>query len=159
MQIFTVSFFGHRQLDDPLSVEWELERNVRKLLEEKEYVEFLVGRDGEFDLLVASVIRRCRRKFRADNSSLIWILPYMTAEYREHEKQYLNYYDDVEISIRAFGKHFKSAIQMRNREMVDRSDLVIFYVTHMRGGAYQTMRYTIEKECRHINLYKRKENF
>ena len=36
--------------------------------------------------------------------------------------------------------------------MVDRSDLVVFYVEHNSGGAYQTMRYAQEKEKRIINL-------
>ena len=45
-----------------------------------EYIEFLVGRDGEFDQLVSSTIRRCKRTIRDDNSSLVLVLPYMTAE-------------------------------------------------------------------------------
>lgn len=154
MEIYTVSLFGHRQIDDPFSVERELEKIVRKLLAEKEYVEFLVGRDGEFDLLAASVIKRCRRVVREDNSALIWMLPYLTAEYRNHEEDYLNYYDDVEVSQNAAGAHFKSAMQIRNREMVDRSDLVIFCVEHQKGGAYLTMRYAEKQGVTFINISK-----
>ncbi|MBQ8909989.1 MAG: hypothetical protein IJY91_02990 [Oscillospiraceae bacterium] len=42
-----------------------MEKVVRNLLREKQYVEFLVGRDGDFDLLVASVIRQCKRECRS----------------------------------------------------------------------------------------------
>ena len=56
LTIFTVSFFGHRQIDDPFTIEDKLERLIRELLTTKEYVEFLIGRDGEFDQLVASTV-------------------------------------------------------------------------------------------------------
>lgn len=152
MEIYTVSLFGHRQLDDPFSIERKLETIVRNLLAEKEYVEFLVGRDGEFDLLAASVIKRCRKVVGEENSVLIWMLPYMTAEYRNHEEDYLNYYDDVEVSQNAAGAHPKGAMQIRNREMVDRSTLVIFCVERSSGGAYQTMKYAMKQEKDIINL-------
>ena len=48
--VFTVCFFGQRQIDDFRMVEQRIERLIDKLLNEHEYVEFLVGRDGEFDL-------------------------------------------------------------------------------------------------------------
>ena len=54
MCIYTISFFGHRVIEDPLLIEQRLETLIRKLLKEKEYVEFLVGRDGEFDQLPQS---------------------------------------------------------------------------------------------------------
>lgn len=152
MEIYTVSLFGHRQVDDPFAVDRKLEKIIRDLLAEKEYVEFLVGRDGEFDLLAASVIKRCRRAVGEENSALIWMLPYMTAEYRDHEEDYLNYYDDVEVSQNAAGAYPKGAIQIRNREMVDRSNLVIFCVERSSGGAYQTMKYAMKQEKDIINL-------
>ena len=79
---YTVSFFGHRVIEDPLRIEQRLEMLIRKLLKEKEYVEFLVGRDGEFDQIVSSTIRRCKREYRNDNSAFVWVLPYLTADLR-----------------------------------------------------------------------------
>ena len=73
MNLFAVSFFGHREVDDPFVIEQQLEAIVREPLHSKEYVEFLVGRDGEFDQLVSSTIRRCKRTIRDDNSSLVLV--------------------------------------------------------------------------------------
>lgn len=56
MNTFTVSFFGHRQIDNPFQVELQLEKIICSLLKRDEYIEFLVGRDGEFDQLVSSTI-------------------------------------------------------------------------------------------------------
>ena len=47
MNIYTVSFFGHRRIENALEIERRLEQLLQTLLRNKEYVEFLVGRDGE----------------------------------------------------------------------------------------------------------------
>ena len=152
MNIFTVSFFGHRMIDRLFPIEQQLEKLIRELLAEKEYVEFLVGRDGEFDQLVSSSVRRCKRAIRDDNSALVWVMPYETAEYRDNEDAFHNYYDEVEVCGASASGHFKGAHQKRNREMVDRSDLVVFFVERETGGAYQTMRYAEKNGKRYINL-------
>ena len=64
MNLFAVSFFGHREVDDPFLIERQLESIIRELLLTKEYIEFLVGRDGEFDQLVSSEIRRAKKEYR-----------------------------------------------------------------------------------------------
>lgn len=152
MNTFTVSFFGHRQLDNPFLIEEKLEKIIREYLATKEYVEFLVGRDGEFDQLVASTVRRCKRVVRDDNSALVLVLPYATAEYLNNEQSFLDYYDEIEICAESAEKHFKAAHQIRNRSMVDRSDLVVFSVDHNSGGAYQTLKYAKKANANIINL-------
>lgn len=140
LDIFTVSFFGHREVDHFREAEKQVDMLVYRLLEEKEYVDFLVGRNGDFDQIAASAVRRAK-EFYSGNTSLIWVMPYELAEYRENTKTYDQYYDEVEICSESDGTHPKAAYQIRNRSMVDRSDLVVFYVTHNHGGAYQTMQY------------------
>ena len=152
MNLYTVSFFGHRQIDNVFVIEQRLETMIRELLTTKEYVEFLIGRDGEFDQLVASTVRRCKRVIRDDNSSLVLILPYTTAEYQNNKQSFHEYYDEIEICAESAQRHFKSAHQIRNRSMVDRSDLVIFCVEHNSGGAYQTMQYAKKTNANIINL-------
>lgn len=152
MDQYTVSFFGHRKISNVFVIEHRLEAMIQELLISKEFVEFLVGRDGEFDQLVASVVRRTKRTIRNDNRALTLILPYSTAEYRNNEQSFLEYYDEIEICSESAEKHFKSAHQIRNRFMVDRSDLVVFCVDHNSGGAYQTMMYAKKVNASSINL-------
>lgn len=152
MNLYAVSFFGHRQIDNVFAIEQRLETLIRELLTTKDYVEFLVGRDGEFDQLVSSTVRRCKRAIRDDNSALVLVLPYATAEYRNNEQSFHEYYDEIEICAESAEKHFKSAHQTRNRSMVDRSDLVVFFVEHNSGGAYQTMQYAKKVNASIINL-------
>lgn len=151
LDIYTVAFFGHRYIDNPLKVEALLEEQIRKLINEKEYVDFLVGRNGEFDQCASSTVLRVRKNVRDDNSALVLVLPYATSEYLNNEESF-NEYTDVEISYAASVVHPKSAIQVRNREMVDRADLIICYVKENEGGAYSTIKYAKKQRKIIINL-------
>ena len=95
MDTYTVCFFGHREIDNPLEVEEQLYDIVLHLLESKEYVEFLVGRNGEFDQLVSSTVPRVKRNYRDDNSALMLVLPYLTAEYENNHQSFHEYYDEI----------------------------------------------------------------
>ena len=152
LEIYTVALFGHRYIENPYAVESMIEKLVKKLIAEKCYVDFLVGRNGEFDQCASSSILRVQKNIRDDNSSLVLILPYPTAEYLNNEKYFHEYYTDVEISQTASMAHPKSAIKIRNKEMVDRADLIICYVEHNNGGAYQTMKYALNCNKPVINL-------
>ena len=152
LRLYTASFFGHRIIEDFNRAEVKAEVLIRELILQKEYVEFLVGRGGDFDQIVSSAVKRLQRRIRDDNSSLVWVLPYPTAELRNHEESYRTYYDEIEICDAAENSHPKRAYQIRNRQMVDRSDLVVFYVEHNSGGAYQTMRYAQKQRKQIINL-------
>ena len=152
LDIFTVAFFGHRYIDNPLKVEELLEEQIRKLINEKEYVDFVVGRNGEFDQCVSSTVLRVRKNVRDDNSALVLVLPYVTAEYLNNEEYFHDYYTDIEISYSASMAHPKSAIQIRNREMVDRASLIICYIEENTGGAWQSVKYAIEQGKTVINL-------
>ena len=152
MEIFTVAFFGHRYIDNPFRIEERVEEHIYRLLAEKEYVDFLVGRDGEFDQFASSAVLRVRKRYRDDNSSLILVLPYARAEYLNNEESYHNYYSEVEISYEASKAHPKAAIQIRNREMVDRADLILCCIEREQGGAWQTIQYAIKQGKTVINL-------
>jgi hypothetical protein len=152
MNIYTVSFFGHREVEKPTEIEKHLDNLLYDLITQKEYVEFLIGRDGEFDLLASSAIRRAVKNYSSGNVSFILVLPYMRANYRDNEQNFLDYYDEVEICEESSSVHFKSAIQVRNRSMIDRSDLVVCWIQHKSGGAYKTIQYAEKQNRRIINL-------
>lgn len=149
LNIYTVSFFGHRSIERASEVENRLEKLLHDLITQKEYVEFLIGRDGEFDLLASAAIKRAVREHGYGNTHFTLVLPYMKAEYRDNEKEYLDYYDEVEVCAESAETHPKSAILVRNRNLVDRSDLVVCCIQHKSGGAYKTMQYA-EKQDKHI---------
>ena len=149
LEILTVSFFGHRIIQDFLKVESKVEDIVKDLIYSREYVDFLVGRNGDFDRIVSSSVIRIKRKVFAANSSHICVLPYKTVDI----EYLIRYYDEVEICEVSAGAFPRAAIEIRNKYMVDRSDIVICYVEKETGGAYRAMKYAKETGKRVINLY------
>lgn len=141
LDTFTCAFFGHRDFCAHYKCEKRLENILKELLYNNEYVEFLIGRNGEFDQFVSSTVLRVKRAYCDNNSSLVLILPYATAEYINNQDSFEKYYDEIEISYKASSAHYKAAMQVRNREMVDRADLIICYLERIDGGAYQTVKY------------------
>lgn len=152
MNVFTVSLFGHRQPEKPQIIEERLFRRVRELFEKHEFLEFLIGRNGDFDLLAASVIRRAAEAYGREKAVLVLVLPYPTAEWEIDGQALLNYYNEVEIYDQPSGRRFKAAIQARNRKMVDRSDLVVCYLEKESGGTFQTIRYAKKQGKNILNL-------
>ena len=154
MNIFTVTFFGHRYINNMFKLEAKLEPILKDLINQKEYVEFLVGRDGEFDQIVSSAIRKAKERYDYGNVSHILVLPYERADYRDNKDSFEDYYDEVQISSSAAAAHPKAAIGIRNRDMCDRADMVICYVEKEGGGAYNAMKYAESVGKKVINLYK-----
>ena len=155
MNIYTVSLFGHRSLLNPLSAEANLEREVYKILKSHSYVNFLIGRTGEFDLMAALTIRRVMKTYSRINGILTLVLPYQNSSVENHKDSFLNLYDEIEICRCSSDAYYKSAFQARNQNMVDRSDLVLCCIERQSGGAYKTIQYAQKQKCQIINLAQR----
>ena len=151
LNIYTVTFFGHRLLPDMFALEDKLTAILRELINSKDYVEFLVGRDGDFDQLAASTVKSVTCNYGNGNASLILVLPYERAEYRDNRESYEAYYDEVQICYESSQAHPKAAIEVRNKKIIDRSDLVICAVEHS-GGADKAMQYALRQGKEVINL-------
>ena len=149
MDVFTVSLFGHREIDDLRRLKGRLVPIIKELIQTKEYISFLVGRNGEFDEYVASLIKHTQKEVGKENNDLTLVLPYKVTDLEYYQK----YYDNVMIPESVCGAHPKSAITLRNRWMVEQADLVVAYVERDTGGAYTAMRYA--KKCNKdvVNLY------
>lgn len=150
---FTVSFFGHRYVDSFSEIEQKIEKILSELFQRNEMIGLLVGKDGDFDQIVSSSIRRAKKQYGDYYCSHVWVLPYPTAELRDNEDAFYEYYDSIEIASNITGNtHPKAAFQARNRMMVDRSDLVVFFVEHPKGGAYQTYQYALKQGKEIVNI-------
>ena len=152
LNIFTVSFFGHRDFSEHLRLEPVLEDLLKNIIREHEYIEFLVGRNGEFDSFVSSCIRKVKRDFCGSNSEHVCVLPYETSEFENNTKSFLQYYDRVECFEPICHTHFKALIRKRNYSMVSRSNLVICYINKKTSGAYNTVLFAQKNHVPVINL-------
>lgn len=154
MNVYTVSFFGHREIDNFEETEKRLTDIVHNIIKSNDYVKFLVGRNGEFDWLASAVISRVTHGYQ--NSYTVLVLPYMKASYRDHRQNFECCYNEVEICPESSSAHYKSAIQICNRSMIDRSDLVICCIQHNSGGAYKAVQYAVKQNKKIVNIAEQK---
>ena len=54
LDTYRVSFIGHREVENFRFIEEQVEDIVKELIQTKEFVEFYVGRNGEFDIMVGN---------------------------------------------------------------------------------------------------------
>ena len=155
MDIFTVSLFGHRDISDLRRLDKLLTPIIKELILEKPYVSFLIGRNGEFDEYSASIIKRAQKDYGKENNELTLVLPYKLANLEYYEK----YYDSITIPESIYKVHHKAAITLKNRWMIEQSDLVIVYVEGDSGGAYTAMKYAIKLKKTVINLFEYSDQF
>ena len=69
---------------------------------------------------------------------------------------YKEYYDNIIIPENLYNAHPKSVITLKNRWMIEQSNLVIVYVERNNGGAYTAMKYAKKLNKNVIQLYTNK---
>ena len=148
MDIFTVSLFGHREIEDLRGLEYKLAPIIKALIQTKAYVSFLIGRNGEFDEYAASIIKRAQRENGKENNEITLVLPYTVANIEYYEK----YYDNIIIPENVNGAYPKASIRLKNRWMVEQSNLVIAFVEREKGGAYEAVKYAKKLKKSIINI-------
>ena len=146
-EFLTVTLLGHRDLCEHLSVERQLYSLLSDLINSGYCIDILIGRNGEFDVFCASVIKRIQRELGKENISETLVLPYKLKDLEFYEK----YYDGVVI-LDTEKTYPKGRIELRNRFMIERSDLVICYVNREKGGACAALKYAKKLNKRIINL-------
>lgn len=149
MNICTVSFFGHRKIENISGVEEKLFSVISNIIENHDYVKFLSGREGEFDWLASSVVSRAAAGH--NNTHSVLVMPYMKAGYRDHKENYLCCYNEVEICKESAVAYPKAAIQIRNRIMIERSDIIVCCIQHTGGSAYRSVKYAEKLHRKIIN--------
>lgn len=151
----TYVFSGHREVHQP-GIEAQLDAEIEKLLQTDNEFLFLNGGMGQFDSMGAGAVRAAKRRHPEKHITLALVLPYMSNRLNTDKEYYRFYYDEIIIPEELDTTYYKSAIQLRNRWMVDRSDTVIAYVCRDFGGAMTTVRYAWKQGKSVINIAEKK---
>ena len=148
MQIYRIAFIGHREIHGHYRLEEEIEKIVKDKLYEKEYVEFYVGRNGDFDISAASAIKRTQKNVESHNNSLVLVQPYPMKNDEYCEKFYDEVYYPLDSNV-----HPKAAIMKRNKWMIENAQLLIAFVEEDRkGGALTTLKYAEKQGVEIVTL-------
>ena len=129
------SFCGHRDANNSLRT--QIKKAITDIIVNEGITTFYSGGMGKFDGMCESVVRELKR---AHPLKLYLIAPYMTQRINRDGEYYMELYDDIIIP--DLGEvHYKRAITKRNKWVVEKSDVLLCYVTRSSGGAYQTLQY------------------
>jgi len=145
--VYRVVLFGHRDFSGHRIVDEQLFSLLNDLIRTKPFVEIYVGRNGEFDIYAATIVKRVQNTVGNDNNELICVLPYNEKDIEFYEK----YYDCVMIPECVEKAYPKGAITKRNRWMVEQADLIVCYVERESGGAYNALKYAKKLGKRVVN--------
>ena len=144
-----VTFCGHAHF----SKAEECEQKLLSFLEEKvgdRSADMYLGGYGGFDGFAYD----CCKKYRGThpNVSLVFVTPYLTAEYQKNHLSYQKTKYDLILYPEIEDKPLRFAISYRNKYMVEKADYVVAYVSHGFGGAYATYKHAKRKGKMIFNL-------
>lgn len=121
------TFFGHK--DTSNEIEPTLRSTLIDLIENKNVNVFYVGNNGNFDNMVRRQLEDLSKTYPITYSV---VLAYLPTEKNKYDNLTNTIYPE---GLETVPKRF--AISWRNKWMIQQSDVVVTYVTHNFGGAWQ----------------------
>ena len=125
MEFNKCTFFGHR--DAPPGIKSSLRQVILDLIERQGVKQFYVGNHGSFDAMARSLLAEFEQTHGISYEIVLAYLPIQEVPLCDADHTLLP--EGIETVPRRF------AIEYRNKWMIDRSDIVIAYVTRSFGGA------------------------
>ena len=122
----TCCFFGHRVVTDDIGE--RLKQEIEGLILNKNVVNFYVGHQGAFDGMVLTALKEMKDKYPQIVYSVVLAYLPTSADTLLDEKNTL-YPEEIESVPKRF------AISWCNDWLINHSDYVICYITHITGGA------------------------
>lgn len=80
---------------------------------ERAFLRLNVGRDGDFDQIAKSAVKRAQHGHAEHRCDITWVIPYPKAEYTKNAEDFDKYYDYVIVCPDSEKAHPKQAIQVR----------------------------------------------
>ena len=148
MKMHRIALFGHRYISSIDFIEKKLTDIISEMLETIEYIEVLIGRNGDFDVFGASALKQLQKTFGKERILITLVLPYVTKDIEYYEK----YYDAVIIPDCLESLHPKSKFKKRNEWIIDNCELLICFVEQKYGGAYTAFKYAEKHKIKTINI-------
>lgn len=119
------TFFGHR--DTPPEVKAVLRQAMTALIEQQDVKRFYVGNQGNFDAMAHSLLAELEQTHGIRYEVVLAYLPQQ--ENTQPAADHTLWPEGIETVPPRF------AIEYRNKWMIDRSDIIVAYVTRSFGGA------------------------
>lgn len=140
------SFFGHSKITITNELKNKLYTILENLIINENITHYCFGGLGEFDELCWQIVTDLKNKYTHIKRI------YFTQSTRPPKWLKENEYEQI-INLDLDYDFWYTRIYFRNCEIVNRSNIVIFYVNHTeQSGAFKMLKYAIRKKKRYINL-------
>lgn len=136
-------FFGHRVVTG--NINERLKREIEDLIQNENVTTFYVGNQGAFDSMVLSALKIMKDKYPQIEYTVVLAYLRNSTDVLPDEKNTL-YPEGIESVPKRF------AISWRNDWLINHSDYVICYITHITGGAAKYVAKAKNKGKRVINI-------
>lgn len=147
----TIAFAGHSFISSHDRVKEMVKQQIRNALLPSEVVICYLGGRGDFDDICACACRELKHEYSGIET--VYVTPYLNSSEREkiNEMQRsglcdTSLYPPIEHTPPRF------AISKRNEWMMTSADLIIAYVNHNYGGAYQSVQVAKHRKKKIINI-------
>ncbi len=118
------TFFGHRYAPETIKV--TLRTTLMDLIENKNANMFYVGNNGAFDRMARELLKEFKKTHKID---YYVVLAYIPQKMDDNDYTDSIYFDELN------SKPYTVRIVERNKLMINKSDIVVTYVTHITGSA------------------------
>ncbi len=118
------TFFGHS--NTPYTIKATLKTILIDLIENKKVNMFYVGNEGSFDRMARELLKELKTTHRIN---YYVVLAYIPQKPDDNDYTDSIYFDELN------SKPHRVRIIERNKLMINKSDVVVTYVTHITGGA------------------------
>ena len=135
------TLFGHR--DAPEKIKGNLKSILIDLIENKDVNLFYVGNNGAFDSMARELLKELKKIY---GINYYVVLAYIPRKKDDNDYSDSIYFDELNI------KPYRVRIIERNKIMIEKSDIVVTYATHITTGAYKLRAYAEKKGKIVINI-------
>lgn len=135
------TLFGHRNAPETIKV--ALKTILVDLIENKNVNMFYIGNNGAFDKMARELLKELKITHKINYYVVLAYIPQKT-----DGKDYTDsvYFDELN------SRPYRVRIIERNKLMINKSDIVVTYVTHITGGAAEFKAFAEQKGKIVINI-------
>ena len=142
-KIMIVTFIGHRQI--PIDLQPLAYSVLCDLIESKGADEFYVGHNGEYDIMIKNTLLQIKEKY--PDIRVTVVLSYLPVNNVERVKSEDTLYSEILAKVPR-----KFAITQRNKWIIEKSQVVVFYVRHSVSNSSKFLDIAKKKGKEIINL-------
>lgn len=156
---FTVSFFGQNDIIDPPYIRSKITKILLEIIKNNKHAVFLTKNDTSFDRIARWAVKRALKIHNIGNTETVHCRIRSKSKLVRCGLYYPIYYppfyekpnldlrikksclDSLEENLKRAATSRRRLVQLRNRSMADRSDLIICYLDKEKGSEYDAVMY------------------